>query len=609
MEKNQSKFIDRLQFLGVIGPFILLLTLFSTLLHQSFCSWYLFVVTLAALPLSWRYQYKGFFSSVGALFLIYFSMLPVFAEGSALWQFGASVSLSLGIFTTFLGFEEIKSLINTLQLESQSRLDNLIELDQKFNVSKETWRFQENELIEELEDKSALIERKKIEVEKLEKLNQIIKKELEESEQKQQQQLIDLEDNAREISKLEKQVLQVKMQRESLQSQLDLSQSDREKISLEEVEVYQSKITDYESQIIDFNEKLSNLLTAKKKLEKDLSLKETTVINLQVALREKADQIEKSQMTIMIEQNDLKNRELEIDKLIHKLNQNEQDKLLVLEESRERASKIEMLLQDIRDKDQELNSTQNKLNDKTTEASRALEEFNLEEKRLRNSVKTTELQLKYNGEELDQLYSELQNRDNIIEVYKQNEMNARGSIESLNQKLKTQKDEFTYEMEKADKLKDKQLLELKKLNEARFARFQANMDKELLKQKQPKKNSESHKHWLMQLESLLKNNDRSKINWDKFPQDLSAEILNLKQTKQMYKKLREQFEIKNKALESAQEELDKITGLDPDDEKAIINDLDKKEGDVKALQSEVHLLYHIIDQLLSDTKDKEESLS
>ena len=77
----------------------------------------------------------------------------------------------------------------------------------------------------------------------------------------------------------------------------------------------------------------------------------------------------------------------------------------------------------------------------------------------------------------------------------------------------------------------------------------------------------------------------------------------------MYKKLREQFEIKNKALESAQEELDKITGLDPDDEKAIINDLDKKEGDVKALQSEVHLLYHIIDQLLSDTKDKEESLS
>ena len=79
------------------------------------------------------------------------------------------LSLASGLFISFMGFEEVKSAVAQMSLESQSRLDNLIELDKKFNVAHETWKYDEAELQNELDRTTQLLKREKEDLLALEK--------------------------------------------------------------------------------------------------------------------------------------------------------------------------------------------------------------------------------------------------------------------------------------------------------------------------------------------------------------------------------------------------------------------------------------------------------
>ena len=117
-------------------------------------------------------------------------------------------------------------------------------------------------------------------------------------------------------------------------------------------------------------------------------------------------------------------------------------------------------------------------------------------------------------------------------------------------KIITQEHELKEEQQ--GKAQEKQLNELKKLNEARFSLFQANLDKERLNNhtQHPVSNLNSGKHWIKQLENFLVINKDKKIDFTQVPKDLSCEIISYRHLKTLYKQLRSQFEEKNKVLET-----------------------------------------------------------
>ena len=286
-ENNSKKFIDRIQFLGVIGPFILLLTLFATLIKGSTYSWYLYLVTLVGLPFCWKLRWKGLSLTCAFLILSYLFLYSFFPFFDALWQFGASLSLMLGLYTTFIGFEEIKLMMHSLQLESQSRLENLIELDKKFNQSKIDWQTKQIHVLNDVTEYKKNLTSYKQDLVIYEKKCSVIKDELLKEQKLKNQFLNELEEKVRNNSQLKHDLLQYKSSQKSLQAQLDASKNHRERELLQELELVKDKLA---KTILDVEEYKRNIESIEKneiELNADANYREKLFQETQNLLREK----------------------------------------------------------------------------------------------------------------------------------------------------------------------------------------------------------------------------------------------------------------------------------------------------------------------------------
>jgi chromosome segregation ATPase len=189
--------------------------------------------------------------------------------------------------------------------------------------------------------------------------------------------------------------------------------------------------------------------------------------------------------------------------------------------------------------------------------------------------------------------------------------------ESLYDELKRKEEEFQKIQEQEEHLRDKQFDELKKLNDARFALYQASLDKERLKNQvrssEIKEIAPAPKHWLKQLEQLLKGENIKNVDFSLLPRDLSNELLTLHETKALYKQLRGQFDEKNEILEEARAELyraeteiEELTkakeeldqkGSEP--ERYLERELLEKQEELTCMQLEVEVLSYLMKEALS----------
>ena len=608
-EKNKKKFVDRLQFLGIIGPFVILLTLFAVLARGSMKGWYLFFTTLVGLPLSWKWGTKGFIISTGTLLLLYGLMFPFFPAGEALWQIGASLSLFLGLFTTFLGFEEIKMMMLDQQIESQSRLDNLIELDDKFKRLKKDWDISEENYNLQIMDKDHLIEKLSDKTDTLEKAVSVMELELKGMQSENEKSFEELERLSLEKSKLEVQILKMSGELREIQTQLSLSLSDREQEYIAANEVLEQKKSELEEKIFELEEKLAEQEEYELNLSRDTNTYELNIKKLEENLREKVGEIYELKNHLALKEADIKKQMGEIKLFAETVTQKEQEILSYKAQIVERDKKIHQASTQLRDVEQDLHLARSKIETQKEQLKLAESELSKHRTLLETSLLEKDKKMGLKDKEIENLYAELEEKGNHVNELIERNKEADDTIRLYEEQVL----EYREQLEEEKKL---QFKEITKLNEARFALFQANLDKERLRKEasekppqavdESKKTVSPRKHWLLQLEDLLK-------------KDRLKKIVTLNQSKALYKQLRQQFDEKSKSLEEAREKLFKAETQyekllkkheqEISEESKIENELEKslfvKEEEISVVESEIKDLNGIIQSLLEELNQYE----
>ncbi|MCH9632173.1 MAG: Chromosome partition protein Smc [Chlamydiae bacterium] len=611
--EHKKNFTDRLQFLGVIGPFVVLLTLFSVLLKGSATGWYLFFATLLGLPLSWKWQTKGFLASLGILTLLLMCMYPFLDHSEKLWQIGASISLGIGLFVTFLGFEEIKEIIMDLQLESQSRLDNLIELDDQIKRSQKDWDLSEEDYLSKIADKDQTITKLSDQADSLEKSTYIMHQELKELQGANQRHIDELEKRFTEYSKMEINQLKMSQELEKVNGELSLSLSDREKIYCDENLQLTKQLDDFKALVFELEEKLEAHTEYESNLSQEASENQLNVKKMQETLREKVSKIYDLQDRLNVRENDVIQQKSELEALRKQIETKEHEVLTIKAQIQERDRKINEISQKLRDLDQDLNIARSKIEEQKNE----LKEITSKQEELQFSQ---ESKIKTRNLEVEALHKELEEKGLQLKklILRNNEVDH--TIEMYEQRVIELQEEIDEKAKNHHK-------ELTALNEARFALFQADLDKERIKKElvnqkeEPPIERPTNKHWLVQLQSILKQTKYRKVELENLPKDLRQEIVTLNQSKALYSQLRAQFEDKNKVLEEVREklfkaesQLEKLKKQRENDlvqDSVLENELEKslfiKDQEIKSVEDEVESLNLIVSELLLELEHEKQA--
>lgn len=609
-QKVQKKFIDRLQFLGVIGPFVVLLTLFSALLYGSKHGWYLFAATLLGLPLSWKWSLRGYLATIGALSLLYLCMMPFFTYSEKLWQMGASMSLAVGLFTTFLGFEEIKMMMTDLQVESQSRLDNLIELDDKFNRSQKDWDISEENFKTEIREKNLLIEKLSGEADALEKTTQVMEAELLKLQSQNNDFIHEIEQKVKLKSRIEMELMEKKEELANLRKELSLSQSEREGELKAENGKLSHRISDLENQLYEIEEKIHEQQELESNMNKEATQQVANIKKMENSLREKVSELYELREQLSTRDKDVAKQQEEIDLLIKKVEGKEHELLNLRNQISEGERKLSGSQEKVRDLEQDLLLAQKHLQERENNLKAVQEKLTGKE----TLALALEQKLESKNKEIENLYQDLEAEGKKLGEYLEREKKTALSKQNYEAKIVEIQSQLNKE-------KKKQFKELAKLNEARFALFQADLDKERLKaelfkeKESPQKTvKKAPRHWFLEIESILKQDKPRRIDLEKLPKDLSNEIVTLNQTKAMYKQLRLQFEEKNKVLDEVREklfkaetDLEKLTKKRNEElasESKLENELEKdlfvKEQEISSIEDEVKDLNLLIQNLFKE---------
>lgn len=625
--EHKKRFTDRLQFLGIIGPFVITLTLMTVLFRGSLKNWYLFAVTLVGLPLCWKLGLKGLLTTLGLLVLSFFCMFPLFLHTEVLWQMGASISLGLGLFISHQGFEEIKDIMADLQIESESRLDNLIELDNQFKNSQKEWSVLEEEFRARVEDKDLFIQKQSEQINNLGKGNEIIENELHRMQKVNRQNIEEIELINSQRSMLEVDLMKLKEVVANFESELGHSQTDREKKYIED----NRHLTQLNHDLKEKIYQLENILNEKANHEHSLSQEamdyEERIRKLESAVREKMALVEelheaiiKNETQITAQQSALANNNEQIASYEHQL-------LSYKKAVSDRDQKIGELNQLQRDRLQDINSLQKQILDLNQRIKELEHQNEATVASLKGEAAEHEMKIQAHHTEIETLYQELEEKGAELNKF----IAQNNELEQTLRQYEEQIAEFHKVDSESAQLKKQ---ELTALNDARFALFQANLDNERLRAqisspeiKSVPVNAEAknlefrNKHWLHELESLLKQNTFRKIDLQHLPKELSQEIVTLNQTKALYNQLRTQFDDKNKALEDSREKMFKLetqleklkkqrdqellenTKFEKELEQAMV----LKEQEVKVAEGEVIALNAIIDQLLDELKTSKQS--
>lgn len=528
---------------------------------------------------------------------------------------GASMSLAMGLFTTFLGFEEIKMMMMDLQIESQSRLDNLIELDDKFNRSQKDWDLSEENFKSEVREKNFLIEKLSGEADSLEKTTQMMEAQLSKLQTQNNDYIHEIEQKGKLKSRIEMELLEKKEELSKLKNELSLSQSEREGELQSENEKLSYRVNELEGQIYEIEDKVHQQEEFELNMNKEANLYEENFKKMEDSLREKMSEIYELRELLNVREKDVSKQQEEISSLTKKMEAKEHDLLDSKMQISERERKISEGQQKIRDLEQDLNMSKRSL--EQTEMSLKTVQEKLAGKE--SIALALEEKLKSKNKEIESLYQDLEAEGQKINDYLEREKKTALSAQNYEAKMI----EIQIQLEEEKK---KQFKELAKLNEARFALFQADLDKERLraelfsKEKEiPPKEKKPSRHWFLEIESILKQEKPRKIDLEKLPKDLSNEIVTLNQTKAMYKQLRLQFEEKNKVLDEVREklfkaetELEKLSkrreeelASDSKLENELEKDLFVKEQEISSIEEEVQDLNQFIQSLLEELEESQ----
>ncbi|MEC7840319.1 MAG: hypothetical protein VX777_09810, partial [Chlamydiota bacterium] len=178
MKAREKNIQQQIQFWALIGPFISILTLLVSLMKSSPIDQGFALAMIIGVPLCWKWKLRGLAISLGILFgVVAYHYIDLDIPGR-LWVGGVTSAASLSFLVTALSFEEVTSLLTSMEVESKSRLDNLLQLDEKLKHSEKSHSQAYNQLQSKLEDFELDLARHKDRAEASEKLAHVVREEL-----------------------------------------------------------------------------------------------------------------------------------------------------------------------------------------------------------------------------------------------------------------------------------------------------------------------------------------------------------------------------------------------------------------------------------------------
>lgn len=138
MDTARRTIDTQVQFWALLGPSLLLLSL-SVLLFKVSPHWYIPVSAVMGIPLCVKWHMKGMTAALSCLLLLTGVGYQNLELGDLYWHVGLALAMAFSFIILTLSWEEAQGLVRHLQLESESRLDNLALLDEKWRKAEEAW--------------------------------------------------------------------------------------------------------------------------------------------------------------------------------------------------------------------------------------------------------------------------------------------------------------------------------------------------------------------------------------------------------------------------------------------------------------------------------------
>jgi len=136
---------NQVQFWSLLGPFVILLSI-TILLFKVSSHWVFPVCALIGVPLCVKWKLKGMATALSCLFFLstvaYFNL----EMDERYWHVGMGLAIAFSFIVLTLSLEEVEGLIGQLQLESQSRLENFVRLDEKWKGLEHEWTAEKDKL-------------------------------------------------------------------------------------------------------------------------------------------------------------------------------------------------------------------------------------------------------------------------------------------------------------------------------------------------------------------------------------------------------------------------------------------------------------------------------
>lgn len=138
--EKRLNFSGRVQFWALLGPFVIVLTLLVGLIKAAPDSFELPLAALTGITACWAWRTRGMFLSLALLLTIFFWSYDAVPVAERFWHVGLALTLALGFVITTLARDEVSTLLRFFQEQSQSRLDQLLRLDETLKDTQQHWR-------------------------------------------------------------------------------------------------------------------------------------------------------------------------------------------------------------------------------------------------------------------------------------------------------------------------------------------------------------------------------------------------------------------------------------------------------------------------------------
>jgi hypothetical protein len=134
----ENKVENQVHFWSLLGPFLILSSI-TVLLFKLSTHWYFPLSALIGIPLCIKWKAKGMVAALSLLFFMSIISYQQLALEDRYWHVGMSLAMAFSFIIFTLSLEESQEVIRNLQVESQSRLENCLRLDEKLTDLENVW--------------------------------------------------------------------------------------------------------------------------------------------------------------------------------------------------------------------------------------------------------------------------------------------------------------------------------------------------------------------------------------------------------------------------------------------------------------------------------------